>query len=632
MRHRTPRDPGERAANRPAGAPRRPASTTPKTPKTPKTPRPSRRSRPATPPKVRKRRGVRLATGPFRLWSAFCVVAFVLSLFAARLIQLLASTRRTMRPWRRRRAPRPSPWRRPGPHLRPQRRPPGRDRRRRQLIADPTYTSAHATQIATLLHQRLGADYLDTIALLRTPDTRYVQLARHLSPHLANTIVTQLDHENLPGVYTEHDTLRVYPAGDVAAPILGFVGSEGMGLDGLESSLNSTLRGTNGHATYQVVNGQILPLASSTVKEPVEGTGVRLTLDEDLQFLAQRDLAAAVKGSHADSGAAVVMDPRTSQVLALADYPTFNPNDYQADEADWNPRSLDAAYEPGSVEKLLTFSALINSGYVTPTTKIVVPPDLIVDGAQINDYFAHGTLHLTAAGVIALSSNLGMVRAASKMPNGQLYHYLKSFGIGNQLDVGLTGTATGTLAPPGTWPEIQRDNIDFGQGMSVNALQMATAVSAIANGGEYVAPSLIEGDVSSDGHFTPAPPPARHRVISPKAAHDVARMMETVVGPNGTAPLAAIPGYQVAGKTGTAQIASPNGGYGSSVTVSLAGLAPANNPRFVIYVVIQNPREAGAGGGATAGPVFHDLMVSALQKYGVPPTPGKPQPLLPVSW
>ncbi|MEJ7629688.1 MAG: penicillin-binding protein 2 [Nocardioidaceae bacterium] len=624
MSQRTPRDPGERSAKRPVGATRRTRRPQPAAARSP-APRPSR---------PRPRRTIRLATGPFRLWSAFCVVAFVLSLFAARLIQLqgidendyaalaVAKGAQTIT-LEARRAP---IYDRFGVKL-------AESVDAAKLVADPTFTSAHATEIAVLLHRRIGADYLETVALLRTKDTRYVELARHLSPRTAGDTVARLDQLKLPGIYSAHDTLRVYPGGDVAASLLGYVGTDGLGLQGIESSYEDILKGHDGEATYQVEAGQILPLADSTVVQPREGTGVRLTIDQDLQFLAQRRLAAAVEGASADSGVAVVMDTRTSQVLALADYPTFNSNTFHATETDFGiSAGLGTAYEPGSVEKVLTFSALIDGGYVTPRTKIVVPSYLSAGSDIVHDYFGHDTLHLTAAGVVAKSSNIGTVRAAAQMPNAELYRYLQRFGIGSRPEVGIGGLSAGQLAPPSTWPEIQRANIDFGQGMSVSALQMAAAVSAVANGGEYIAPSLVQGTVDDSGHVTAAPAAERHRVISPEAAHDVARMMETVIGPEGTAPVAAIPGYRVAGKTGTAQRANPDCGcYDGTFTVSFAGFAPADDPRFVVYVVIQNPRQAEAGGGATAGPVFHDLMVSALQKYGVPPT-GTHEPLLPATW
>lgn len=564
------------------------------------------------------------------------MVAFVLSLFAARLVQLQGIDENDYAALAKRLgtqtitldAPRAPIYDRNGYKL-------AETVDAAKLVADPTYAADSATTIAAYLHRRIGLDYIDTLDRLRKPDTRYQILARHLSPMLATSIVNDLDDLGLAGVYTEHDTLRVYPAGDVAGALVGFTGGDhGQGLAGVESSYNSILRGIDGHATYQVAGGQILPLPDSSVREPVEGTGVRLTIDEDLQFLAQREVAAAVKAAGATSGAAVVMDARTSQILALADVPTFNPNKplLKRQKHLLNAASITHVYEPGSVEKLLTFSALLDAGYVTPRTKIVVPPVITADGHSIYDYFSHGRIHLTAAGVIALSSNLGMIRAASQMPDAELYRYLRKFGIGTPIDIGVSGTNTGIVPKPGSWPDIARDNIDFGQGLSVTAVQMAAAVGAIANGGEYVTPSLVDGTVSSTGRFTPAPAPSRHRVISAQAAHDVARMMETVVGPDGTAPAAAVPGYSVAGKTGTAQIPLPGGGYSSSrFTVSFAGFAPADDPRFVVYVVLSDASDHASGGG-NAGPVFHNLMVAALQKYGVPPTPGRPAPLLPVYW
>ncbi len=579
------------------------------------------------------RRTIPRATGPFRLWSAFCAVAFLLSLFAARLVQLqgvdendyAAMARATGAQTITLEAPRAPIYDRFGVKL-------AETVDAAKLIADPTFTSGHATEIAAVLHRRFGADYLDMVSSLRKPGTRYVELARHLSPKVASATVTRLNHLGLAGVYTAHDTLRVYPAGDVAASLLGFVKQDGTGATGIEHGLEPTLAGTDGSATYQVENGQILPLATSTVTQPREGTGVRLTIDEDLQFLAQRRLAKAVRGAAADSGVAVVMDPRTSQVLALADYPSYNANEPPAQKRLWNSAGLYAAYEPGSVQKVLTFSALINGGYVTPSTRVVVPPILAVPGDKpIHDYFYHGTLHLTTAGVVALSSNIGTVRSAAAMPNRELYGYLRQFGLGSAPDIGLPGVSAGTLGDPGTWSPRTRDTIDFGQSISMTALQMATAISTVANGGEYVAPSLIAGSVSSGGQFTPAPAPERHRVVSRSTASAVTQMMRTVVGPDGTASQVAIDGYQVAGKTGTAERAVSSCTCYQGKTVSFAGFAPADNPRFVVYVVIQNPRVAGAGGGGTAGPVWHDLMISALQKYGVPPT-GKHEPFLPTTW
>lgn len=580
-----------------------------------------------------RRRTLRLATGTFRLWSAFCVVAFVLSLFAARLIQLqgidendyaamaVAKGAKTITID----APRAPIYDRNGVAL-------AETVAAAKLVADPTYTRRYATKIATLLHDQIGTDYIETVALLRKPNTRYVELARHVQPERAAAVVSMLSDARLPGVYADEDTSRVYPGGDVAANLVGFVGEEGTGLAGFESALESSLAGTAGSATFEVADGQQLPLADSTVIEPVEGTGVRLTIDQDLQFLAQRRLAQAVTQARGSSGVAVVMDVRTGQLLALADYPTFDPNTRtQTRPANYGSRALQDVYEPGSVQKVLTFAALIDSGYVGPRTKISVPSALPRSDTTINDYFSHGTLRLTAAGVVAKSSNIGTVLAAEQMPISQLHGYLRSFGLGSATDVGLDGESAGLLPAPKDWLPITRDTIAFGQGVSVNAVQMTAAVAAVANGGRYVQPSLVQGYVDSDGGYSPAPPPAEHRVVSERAADQVAAMMEQVVGDEGTAPDANIAGYRVAGKTGTAQRVDESCGcYDGSFTVSFAGFAPADDPRFVVYVAVHEPRD-GNGGGATGGPVFHDLMAATLQKFGVPPT-GARSPRLPIYW
>jgi cell division protein FtsI (penicillin-binding protein 3) len=578
---------------------------------------------------------VTLARSPFRLWSAFCLVAFVVSLFAARLIQLQGIDASDYAALALQKdgatvvleAPRADIYDRNGVPL-------AQSVDSSRLVADPTYTNAHAAEIATTLHHRLGVDYIAALELLRKPDTRYVELARHIEPQRAAAVVRYLDRQGWGGVYADKDTTRVYAAHDVAANLVGFVGSQNQGLDGFEASLNSLLLGKNGTATFQMSDGQQLPLADNTIVEPKEGTGVRLTIDQSLQFLAQRRLGQAVDSARAKSGSLVVMDVKTGQILALADYPTFDANSF-ADypQSTYGSAALQDAYEPGSVEKVLTFSALIDSGYVTPRSRVTVPPVLPVGGGNvIHDYFSHPTLRLTAAGVIAKSSNIGTVLSSEAIPNTTFYDYLRSFGLGSRTGVGVAGETPGMLPRPGTWAPLNHDTIAFGQGLSVNAVQMTAAISAIANGGVYVKPSLLESYVDSSGDLTPVKAPQTHRVIKARTAKEVARMMEGVVGPEGTAPAAAIPGYRVAGKTGTAQRVGGSchcyktGGF----TASFGGFAPADDPRFAIYIVIQHPRNGG-GGGSIGGPVFHDMMTRTLQEFGVPPT-GTSQPALPVFW
>jgi cell division protein FtsI (penicillin-binding protein 3) len=579
-----------------------------------------------------RRGGARLSTGTFRLWTAFVLVAFVLSLFAARLIQLQGIDENDYAAMAVEKgaktidleAPRASIYDRSGTPL-------ARSVDASMLTADPTYTAPNACKIAAYLHQRLGLDYIETLGLLRKPDTRYVRLARHLEPEVAQEVVDHLTAKKLAGVYVDKDTTRIYPAHDVAANLIGFVGDDGDGLAGLEASQNSVMSGRDGSATFEMVDGQQLPLAATTVVEPREGTGVRLTIDEDLQFLAQRRLAQAVRESGGKSGTAVVMDVKTGQILALADDPTYDPNHFERyPKSRYSAPSVQSPYEPGSVEKVLTFSALIDGGYVKPRTEIRVPGTLKSSDARIHDWWSHGWIHLTATGAIAQSSNIATALAARRMPAAQLRDYLVKFGLGAATNVGLNGESAGVVPPLDSWIQVARDNIAFGQGLSVTAVQEAAAISAVANGGVYIQPRLIDGYVASDGTFTPAPAPEQHRVISEHTAHEVARMMEQVVAPHGLAPMAAIDGYNVAGKTGTAQRVDAGCGCYRGKVVSFAGFAPADAPRFMVYVVVQQPRE-GWGGGTTGGPVFHDLMAAALAKYGVPPT-GRHEPALPVYW
>jgi cell division protein FtsI (penicillin-binding protein 3) len=353
-----------------------------------------------------------------------------------------------------------------------------------------------------------------------------------------------------------------------------------------------------------------------------------------VQWYAQRVLRTAVQGARAESGAAIALDTRTGEILALADYPSYDANKPgDANQNDLGSRALSNVYEPGSVEKVLTMAGLIDKGLVSPHTRVRVPKQLPVADRVIHDYFDHGTLRLTLAGVIAKSSNIGTVLAARQYRPGQLWSYLDLFGLGHRTDIGVPGETRGLLPDPSTWTELTQATASFGQGVSVNALQMATAVNAVANGGELITPSLIKGRaVTSSGAVVGTDTASRHRVISADAAARVSRMMEMVTTEGaGTAPGAGIAGYRVAGKTGTAQqVGKHCGCYDGSLAVSFAGFAPADNPRFTVYVVIQKP-QGGASGGGTAGPVFRKILTYLLQKYAVPPTNTRPA-RLPVEW
>ena len=499
------------------------------------------------------------------------------------------------------------------------------------LTADPTQTSADAPQIAAVLARRLRLDYFATVAKLRTPDTQFVYLARQVPRWRGEAIRDYLDAQGFGGIYTERDPLRTYPAGPVGAPVMGRTGADGSGQSGLELAFDDVLTGTDGSATYDTsLSGERLPMPGGSSVDPQAGEGVQTTLDRDVQWFSDRRLAAGVRTTSADWGVAVTLDTRTGQILALSQAPGFDPaaDDLTGDRL--RVKAVEDLYEPGSVEKVLTFASLVDAGVVDARTRITIPPTLQVGSETINDDVPHGTWRLTAAGVIARSSNIGTVIASQQISDEDLYDYLRAFGLGSTTGVGLPSETGGILSDPSGWMPINKATIAFGQGVAVNAVQLAAALNTVANDGVYVAPTLVAGVVGADGQLDPAPPPQTRRVVSVEAARTVARMLEAVTKEGGTAPDTGIPGYRVAGKTGTAQRVDPvNGGYTGGRTISFVSFAPADEPRFLTYVVMDNAQ--GYFGGTGAGPVVHDIMSMVLQRYGVPPT-GVPAPRMPLEW
>ncbi len=576
----------------------------------------------------------RLHRTQVRIRAVFLITAFVLSMFAARLVQLQgvdASAYASMADDERTRTV--------ALHAA---RGVIRDRHGEELAssvdgvaltADPTMTAGDAPRIAAVLTDVVGLDYFSTVEALRTPDTRFVWLQRQVPVWRAERATAVLSRQRLTGVFTLRDPVRSYPAGDVAGNVLGFLDVDGNGLAGLEAVADPSLRGTDGSETYMTASsGAQIPLTPSTVDEPEPGTGLELTLDRDLQWYAQRRLQQAIRDTGAGSGTVVVTHVPSGQVLSLAEWPTVDPNRPQdVPEEDRGSRAVQNVYEPGSVQKLMTFAALLDQRHVTPRTRLRVPGEMTFDGNTVGDWWDHGDIRLTATGVLSQSSNLGTITAADGFRGRELEGYLRAFGLGEETGVGLPGESRGILAPASQWSDITRATILFGQSLSVTAVQMAAAVNAVANDGVYVAPSLVLGSVGADGRTVPAEGPQRHRVVSVRAAEQVQRMMEAVTAPDGTAPDAAVPGYRIAGKTGTAQRVTELGGYDPSATViSFAGFAPADDPRLSMYIVLDDPA-SGVGGGSGAGPVFHDIMAYTLQRYAVPPTGERPA-RLPTEW
>ena len=506
------------------------------------------------------------------------------------------------------------------------------------VVADPTMTAEKAPELAKLLSGRLGVDYFRTLERLRAQDSRFQYVARQVPANLAQSVVDAATDKGFKGLETREDPLRVYPSRDVAANLVGFLGTpepDGAAKPsaGLEVTFDRFLAGSDGEATYQAASGNRIPLGDATLTKAVDGHDLTTTIDRDLQWFAQRLLARTVRQYAAESASAVVMDTRTGEVLALADVPTYDAsNPLDSPQELFESTAMTDVYEPGSVEKVLTMSSLLDAGRVTPTTRMTIPPTLMRQDRPIGDWFDHGTIKLTLTGVLAKSSNIGTVKAADQFRPGELRRYLEAFGLGGRTDVGVIGEGAGILPSPSLWTSQTEDRIAFGQSMAVNALQMTAAVNTLANRGVRIDPSLVRGSATTgDGLEVGTDNAQRRQVVSAKAARQTGLMMERVLDPeDGVAPGAAVPGYRVAGKTGTAQrVGDECDCYDGTDTVSFAGFAPTDKPRFTIYVVVQNPKSGG--GGSVAGPVFSQLMSFALRRYQVPPTNTAPS-RLPIEW
>jgi cell division protein FtsI (penicillin-binding protein 3) len=496
----------------------------------------------------------------------------------------------------------------------------------RDVYADP-HKVADAAAESRLLAPVLDMD-APAVQVLLERDASFVYLARAVAPQLAARVMELrlpgTESGSLPGIGVLPATKRIYPAGNLASNVVGFANTDGVGLAGLESSFDDLLSGEDGKRTFETgIAGSPIPDGQEVIEPAVPGTGLRLTIHRDIQWKAQQALAAQVAAVHADSGTVIVMDPRTGELLALAVTPGYNPNNpSKSPISAFGDPAVSDVYEPGSVNKVITMSAALEERLVRPSTPFTIPPVMRYAGFTFHDAEEHGVERLTLAGVLAKSSNIGTIQVARRLGAPTLYHYLRAYGFGAPTGVGLPGDGTGLLPRLRDWSASTLPTVAFGQGVGVTALQVASVYATIANGGIRVTPNLVAGTVDPDGKVTPEPRPERHRVISARTAQQVSDMLEAVTSSEGTAPLARIPGYRIAGKTGTAQRPNNNGGY-SGYTASFVGYAPADNPRLLVSVVLQNPRN-GHFGGLVAAPVFQKVMAFALQSLRIPPTGTKP--------
>jgi cell division protein FtsI (penicillin-binding protein 3) len=478
-----------------------------------------------------------------------------------------------------------------------------------------------ASQIASLL----GMQQSDVMAKI-IGTTKYSQIAKAVD---ASTYLA-IKNLGIPWLFFDPRPSRVYPNGATAGNILGFLDPDGNPLEGIELAQNKCLAGKDGEETYEKgVDGIRIPDSAVTTKAAIPGKEIKLTINSDLQYFAQQILTANVAKLKADWGTAIVIDAKTGNILVAADAPTYDPNNPSASPADnRGSRAFRTSFEPGSTMKMVTAATAIDTGKVTPETHFFAPYGLTIpnsNGYRVTDSEVHPTVKLTVAGVLRDSSNTGAMQIGNLVPWQTRYAYLQKFGIGSKPGSGFPGESAGLLNTTTTWSNdvVKRYVSTFGQGISVTPLQSAMAYQAIANNGVRLQPNLIQGCVDSSGNMTPVEQTkAPVRVVSAATARSTMDILEKVVEQGPIGRYAQIPGYRVGGKTGTAQIIDPaTGRYGNLHAISFIGMAPMDNPQFVVAVTAFKSRTVSNSLGAT--PIFKAIMQQVLRTYRVPPSTTK---------
>ncbi len=490
------------------------------------------------------------------------------------------------------------------------------------------------TQIATEVAGKLNnkPDAATLLKKLRSNET-FVYLARAVDPAIADAII-----KKFPEIGAERQDLRQYPGGALAANIVGGIDWDGHGLLGLEDSMDSRLSGTDGSITYdRGSDGVVIPGSYRNKHDAVNGSTVQLTLDDDIQFYVQQQVQMAKDASGAKDVSAVVLDAKTGEVLAMSNDNTFDPSQDIGRQQDKQLGNLPVTspYEPGSVNKIVTASSVIEYGLSNPDEVLQVPGSINMGGVTVGDAWSHGVMPYTTTGVFGKSSNVGTLMLAQRIGPERYYDMLGKFGLGQRTNVGLPGESSGLVPPIDQWSGSTFSNLPIGQGLSMTLLQMTGMYQAIANDGMRIPPRIVKATVAADGTRTEEPQPAGIRVVSPETARTVRNMFRAIVQRDpmgyqqGTGAPAAVDGYQIAGKTGTAQQINPACGcyYSDVYWITFAGMAPADDPRYVIGIMMNNPQRNPDGSpGHSAAPLFHNIAAWLLQRQNVPLSadPGAP--------
>lgn len=475
-----------------------------------------------------------------------------------------------------------------------------------------------------------GQDWTDLKTIIEVnPKSQFADLDRKATL----SVLRKIQALKIPGIYPRRDPSRSYPNGAVAGNLIGFVGTDGPQA-GLELAYDKCLAAKPGTSTYQA-GADGTPIPGSTVKQtdPVNGGTLELTIDRDLQDQVLQAITAQAKKIGAPWATAVVERVKDGHLMALADYPSVDPNDPGATPGKYQgAQSITYPYEPGSTFKSMSAAAMIDAGKITPTTEIVVPPVLYLpDHGSIKDSFYHGTLHYTTAGVLENSSNIGISILSEKMSATARRAYMAKFGIGQETAIGpFPGEKSGGTGylPPTPWDSVTTKTVEFGQGVTATSLQVAQIYETIANHGLREPSTLVSGCKLANGKTIDTQTTKPQQIVTAKTADEVRGMLETVVTGGPIGPLLKIPGYRIAAKTGTAQVAVPGKGYGNQVITSVAGMAPAEDPQYVVVVTF-GPTTLTTS--AVAAPAFTAVLTDVLKKYRVPPST-TPAPYVQTTW
>jgi cell division protein FtsI (penicillin-binding protein 3) len=504
-------------------------------------------------------------------------------------------------------------------------------RRKNPAAPDPQQRLADiAKEVANRLGNKPDAP---TILKKLQSDENFVYLARAVDPAIAGAI-----SDKYPEVGSERQDLRQYPGGSLAANIIGGIDWDGHGLLGLEESLDSVLAGTDGSVTYdRGSDGVVIPGSYRNQHRAVNGSTVQLTLDDDIQFYVQQQVQQAKNLSGAHTVSAVVLDAKTGEVLAMANDNTFDPSQDIGRQSDRQLGNLPVSspFEPGSVNKVITASSIIEYGLSNPDEVLQVPGSIQMGGVTVHDAWEHGVMPYTTTGIFGKSSNVGTLMLAQRVGPERYYDMVRKFGLGQRTGVGLPGESAGLVPPIDQWSGSTFSNLPIGQGLSMTLLQMTGMYQAIANDGVRIPPRIIKATIAPDGTRSEEPRPDGVRVVSAQTAQTVRQMLRAVVQRDpmgyqqGTGPAAAVPGYQMAGKTGTAQQINPGCGcyFDDVYWITFAGMATVDNPRYVIGIMMDNPQHNADGTpGHSAAPLFHNIAGWLMQRGNVPlsPDPGPP--------